>query len=215
MEATRTAVPRGRHAPPLPERQTLQRERLFEAAASVFARQGYAEASAESISREAGMSKATFYEHFANKEDCILALFENAVGFVLGELASGAQHAGEDPAGRVRAGIRAFLTALEAYPNEAQTLLVEIIGAGPRAARRRDEVLQSFADVVDAENATAAARHADFPRFASPHDAFALVGAIAELASRQVRRGEPPAMLDLEPVIERLMLGALGRSAGR
>jgi hypothetical protein len=75
-------------------------------------------------------------------------------------------------------------------------------------------VLQSFAEVVDAENA-AAALHGDFPRFVSPHDAFALVGAIAELASRQVRRGEPADMLDLEPVIERLILGALGRPPAR
>src|SRR5256714_1252729 len=62
-------VPRGRHAPPLEVRLTVQRRRLFQAAATVFARVGYAEASAEAISREAGMSKATFYEHFANKEE--------------------------------------------------------------------------------------------------------------------------------------------------
>src|SRR3954453_3144850 len=68
-------VPRGRHAPPLEVRLTVQRRRLFEAAAAVFARVGYADASAEAIAREAGMSKATFYEHFANKEACILALF--------------------------------------------------------------------------------------------------------------------------------------------
>src|SRR5438552_17892639 len=71
-------VPRGRHAPPLEVRLSVQRRRLFEAAAAVFARVGYADASAEAISREAGMSKATFYEHFANKEECILALFDEA-----------------------------------------------------------------------------------------------------------------------------------------
>jgi AcrR family transcriptional regulator len=37
---------------------------------------GYA-THAESVAREAGMSKATFYEHFENKEDCILALFDD------------------------------------------------------------------------------------------------------------------------------------------
>ena len=76
--AARGAAPRGRHAPPLEVRQETQRQRLLDAAAAVFARSGYAEASAESVSREAGMSKATFYEHFANKEECILALFDAA-----------------------------------------------------------------------------------------------------------------------------------------
>src|SRR5512142_3157407 len=75
---TRPTVPRGRHAPPLEVRLAKQRERLFEAAASVFVSTGYADASAESISRAAGMSKATFYEHFANKEECILALVDAA-----------------------------------------------------------------------------------------------------------------------------------------
>ena len=50
--------------------------------------------------------------------------------------------------------------------------------------------MQMFADVLDAENA-AAARRGLIPRFASPHDAFAIVGAITELVSRQVRLGEP------------------------
>ena len=67
---------RGRHAPPPEVRLPLQRERLLRAAAREFAERGYAGASSESISRRAGMSKATFYEHFANKEECMLALFD-------------------------------------------------------------------------------------------------------------------------------------------
>src|SRR6478735_6633937 len=84
-------VPRGRHAPPLEVRLTVQRRRLFEAAATVFARVGYAEGSAEAIAREAGMSKATFYEHFANKEECILALFDEAAAQVTRAMAAAGQ----------------------------------------------------------------------------------------------------------------------------
>src|ERR671937_1467189 len=89
-------VPRGRHAPPLEVRLSVQRRRLFHAAATVFARVGYAEASAEAISREAGMSKATFYEHFDNKEECIPALFDRAATQVMGAMAKGAISAGND-----------------------------------------------------------------------------------------------------------------------
>src|SRR3954464_13348934 len=71
-------VPRGRHAPPLEERREVQLQRLFQAAAKVFSEVGYAEASAEAISKEAGMSKATFYQRFANKEGCILPLTDAA-----------------------------------------------------------------------------------------------------------------------------------------
>src|SRR5215211_2114000 len=106
MATERGTVPRGRHAPPLEVRLEVQRQRLFAAAATVFARSGYADASAESISREAGMSKATFYEHFANKEECILALFDRAATLGLGAMADAARDAGNDPRERLLAGIR-------------------------------------------------------------------------------------------------------------
>src|ERR687886_1207615 len=139
-------VPRGRHAPPLEERLSVQRRRLFQAAASVFARVGYAEASAEAISREAGMSKATFYEHFANKEECILALFDEAAAQVTRAMAAAGHervYASYDE--HVAAGVRAFLDTLADKRESAQTLLVEIIGAGPRAPPRRDAIPQAFA----------------------------------------------------------------------
>jgi AcrR family transcriptional regulator len=192
-------------------RLTRQRERLFEAAAHVFAETGYADASAESISRAAGMSKATFYEHFENKEACILALFDRAYGVLMDRIVSAATAAGEDPVARMRDGMRAFLVALVDYPNDAQTLLVEIIGAGPAAMERRDEIIASFAQVLDREN-EAHAQEGVLPRFASPHDAFAIVGAIVELASRQLRLGEPAHPLDLQPVIERFAFGLLGQA---
>jgi AcrR family transcriptional regulator len=203
------ATARGRHAPPPEIRLPLQRERLLRAAALEFAESGYAGASSESISRRAGMSKATFYEHFANKEECMLALFDMGTELVQAEMAAAASSAPTgDARERLKAGTRAFLGALAQNPEFAQTLLVEIIGAGPRAAQRRDQVLQAFADVLDAENA-ASARRGLTPRFGSPHDSFAVVGAIAELVSRQVRLGVPERVLDLAPVIDRLIFGLL------
>ena len=87
-EQERDRAPRGRHAPPLEVRQDRQRRRLYAAAGAVFARVGYADATAEAIAREAGMSKATFYEHFDNKEDCIIALFDAATRATASAVAS-------------------------------------------------------------------------------------------------------------------------------
>jgi AcrR family transcriptional regulator len=189
-------------------RLPLQRGRLLRAAALEFAERGYAGTGSDSISRRAGMSKATFYEHFANKEECILALFDLAVRTVQEAMAQAARQAPSDARERMKAGTRAFLSVLSDHPEFAQTLLVEIIGAGPEAAQHRDAILQGFARVLDAENA-AAARRGLIGRFASPHDTFAVVGAIAELISRQVRLGVPVDALELAPVIDRLIFGLL------
>jgi AcrR family transcriptional regulator len=203
------SVPRGRHAPPLEVRLTVQRRRLFEAAAAIFARVGYAEASAEAIAREAGMSKATFYEHFANKEECILALFDEAATEVMRAMAQASDAEGfatyED---RVAAGIHAFLETLAAYPDSTQTLLVEIIGAGPRAMARRDAILEAFAEALLRDNARAAPGY-EAGTFVSKDDAFGVIGASVELVSRCLRRGRADEIPALEPVIARLMLGAL------
>ena len=141
-------MPRGRHAPPLEVRQDRQRARLFAAASVVFARGGYADATAEAIAREAGMSKATFYEHFGNKEECIVALFDAATETLLRNMRdAAAQHVDADSATRVRTTLGAFLGTLARYPDESQTLLVEIVGAGPRAMERRDRALDAVAVV--------------------------------------------------------------------
>jgi AcrR family transcriptional regulator len=207
------SVPRGRHAPPLEVRLEVQRTRLFEAAAAVFARVGYAEASAESISREAGMSKATFYEHFANKEECLLALFDEASTQVIAEMAEASAHGDyatyEE---RVRGGVRAFLGTLVANPDSAYTLIVSILGAGPRAAARRDAILATFAETIYRDNARFAPAYGA-PTFAGIDDAYAIVGAVVELAARHLRAERERDVRELEPVISRLILGALDRAA--
>jgi AcrR family transcriptional regulator len=208
-ERERDTAPRGRHAPPLEVRQDRQRRRLYAAAGAIFARVGYADATAEAIAREAGMSKATFYEHFDNKEDCIISLFDTAIEVILGAMrAAGDRELDSPPAVRVRVTAQAFLGALEQFPDEAQTLLVEIVGAGPRAMARRDRALDSVAQYIDELNRRDHERGAA-PRFASPHDAFAIAGAVVELASRQIRTGRPANISELEPIVERFAMGLL------
>jgi AcrR family transcriptional regulator len=204
----RPTVPRGRHAPPLPVRLSRQRARLLSAAAVVFARGGYLEASAESIAREAGMSKATFYEHFANKEECILQLYDEAAALVARGVARDPKAANASTAD-IGPRISAFLGIVAAHPDEAQTLLVEMVGAGSRAAERRDTAMWSMAEQLYAANMGDG--DGAGPGYASVHDAFAVVGAVVELLSRQLRRGEPERMAELQPVIERLVLGLVGR----
>lgn len=52
------------------------RERLLEAAAQVFSRQGFAAASVEEIAEEAGYSKGAVYSNFASKEELFLTLLD-------------------------------------------------------------------------------------------------------------------------------------------
>jgi AcrR family transcriptional regulator len=158
------------------------------------------------------MSKATFYEHFANKEEAILALFDEASTEVMRQMALASEQATETYPEHLANGTRAFLRTLAQWPDAAQTLLVEIIGAGPRATERRDAILEAFTDAIYRDNERTAPLYGA-ARFATRDDAFACVGAIVELASRQLRTRKPGDIRELEPVIERLMLGIMQPAA--
>ena len=205
----RVRAARGRQAPPPEIRATLQRQRLLRAAAAEFAERGYIGATATSIATRAGMSEATFYAHFANKLDCMLALYDRAnevVGRAIVDALAGAGMS--DAATRLRAATRAYLETVPRHPDFGHVLVVEIIGAGPQALAKRDQSTQLFADVLDAENAKAC-QHGLGPRFASPHDAYAIVGGSTELISRHVRLGKPKHLFEVAPVIDRMIDGVL------
>src|SRR4051794_32939012 len=52
--------------------------RLLEGMAKALATKGYADTTIADIVREAAVSRRSFYEHFATKADCLLALYESA-----------------------------------------------------------------------------------------------------------------------------------------
>src|SRR5215210_8448919 len=71
-------LPRGTHGLDPSLVAASQRTRLLEAAGRAVAEKGYGAATIDDIVRGAGVSKQTFYEHFADKLDCFLAAYEAA-----------------------------------------------------------------------------------------------------------------------------------------
>ena len=71
--------PRGRHRLPPEVVSRSQRERLLEAAMRVVAEKGYGAMTIGDLTKEAGVSRTTFYELFEDKEACFLAAYDNAV----------------------------------------------------------------------------------------------------------------------------------------
>lgn len=56
------------------KKATTRREAILEAARNIFLRESYTGASMESVAQEAGVSKQTIYNHFANKDELFRAL---------------------------------------------------------------------------------------------------------------------------------------------
>ncbi len=206
-EGQATPLPRGRHAAPRAVVEESQRERLLDAVAAVVAEKGYARTAVADVIGRAGVSRKSFYEHFANKEECFLAAYDAGVDLTLGAI-DDALAAEPDPLAAVLAGVRGYLRALAAHPAFARTFLIEALAAGPAALDRRAAVHARFA--VQLAAAHEAARAA-LPALAPvPEVRFrACVGAVNELVVEHVRVSGPEGLETRTPEVVDVALGLL------
>lgn len=140
--------PRGRHRLPPEVVARSQRERLLEATIQVVAAKGYSATTVADLTREAGISRTTFYELFEDKEQCFLAAYDNAVDALVRRITA-AYEAEEGWPKRARAGLQALLEALAADPKAARLALVDVGAAGPAAQRRYRAALQRLTPLFD------------------------------------------------------------------
>jgi AcrR family transcriptional regulator len=142
---TRGAMDRGTQGAQLVE---IQRARLIAGAVCVIEELGYAQTTVGHITTRAGVSRRTFYELFANREECLAAVLEDLLGQISRELAAASiddlpWHE------RVRAGLWAILSLFDREPALARVCVVQALRGGPRVLERREEILAGLATVVD------------------------------------------------------------------
>src|SRR4051794_23988956 len=202
-------LPRGRHAAPREVVAESQRERLLVAMAEAVADKGYAHVAVADVIARAGVSRRSFYEHFANKEECFLAAYDAGVAGLLAAIGEAEDEAGGDLAARARAGTETYLQALADNPDFARTFLVEVLGAGEAALARRAAVHERFAERLR-EGVVASAGPGVPPP--EPHVCRACVGAIHELVTDRLLRDGAAALPGLLGPLLEIELRLLGRS---
>jgi AcrR family transcriptional regulator len=126
----------------------IQRTRMLGAMVEVAGERGASRASVAHIVERAGISRRTFYEHFEDREDCFLAAFDHALARAR-EAVIPAYAAGSAWRGRVRAGLAGLLGFFDEQPGLGALLVIDAMGAGPRALERRTELLDALIAVVD------------------------------------------------------------------
>jgi len=97
-----------------------RREKLMQAAATLYGQLGPAGASVTAICAEAGLTPRYFYESFANREALLLAVFRVVCERLIDQIAVAI-----DPADPVVTGVRAFFDLLAEHPDLTRVFLVE------------------------------------------------------------------------------------------
>jgi AcrR family transcriptional regulator len=192
----------GRHSLTREAVLASQRGRLLDAMAQAVAEHGYGTTTVAHVVAIAGVSRKTFYEHFGDKEDCFLALYDTGIAYVLGRLGEALRDEapGTRPQVRIAAGLGTFLTVLAEEPAFSSAIILAARGAGARALARRRAALETFAQRFIVINDQAAADDSSTPPMS--HDvALALVGAILELVAIRIEDGQIAQLPDLCPLL--------------
>ena len=203
-------LPRGRSRLPAPDVRASQVRRLRAATIAAVAESGYAAVTVADIVRRARVSRAAFYAHFADKEDCFLAATREGGQLMADRVvdATRALPAGTADETVLRTGFRAFLDFLAHEPAFARVFYVDMQTAGPRAVERFDAACRRFGDMTATWHERARDRHRRWP--AVPRVAYlGLAGATAELVRSWVRSGDTNALPKLEDPLVSLHLAVL------
>jgi AcrR family transcriptional regulator len=176
----------------VPERLPRGRHGLL-AVAEAVAEQGFVTTTVADIIARARLSRRTFYEHFADKEECFLAAYDTVVEQLLGAVGQAYEQA-DGWTQKVHDGLETFLAYLAAEPAFARMCIVEVVAAGPEARSRRDAAMRVFVDFLEPGRAEA-------PRGIAvpPLAAEVVVGGIYEIIYSRLQRDAVNELVEMLP----------------
>jgi AcrR family transcriptional regulator len=162
----------------------LQRARMLAAMCEVCRDLGPGRVSVTDVVARSGVSRRTFYETFADKEQCLLAVLEEGLQRASRRVVPAFQ-AQDEWRAAVRAGMYALLGFIEEDPLYARLLIVDALAAGDQALARRTEAVEALVDAVDGGR-----RLARVPKSVTRSTAEGLVGGVlAILHARLAQEG--------------------------
>lgn len=183
----RPSPSREKEAPPADE-DAAARRRVIDGLAAAVEEKGYVATTIADIVRHARVSKRTFYEYFADKEDCFLAGYRIVCDDTLAIIDAASKSPGTWRE-RTRLAAQSYIGALEQYPALAWTYTVEIYAVGPKALEMRREMHRRFAEQLRTLAAQAKKEDPSM-RTLSPLMATAIVGGIHELVLAELEGGK-------------------------
>jgi AcrR family transcriptional regulator len=170
----------------------MQRARLLGAAVPVVDELGWTGVTVADIASRARVSRRTFYDLFSNREECLLAVLDEAVERIERDLAAD----GLDGAAwleRVRMGVWTILCFLDRDPALARVCVVQSARGSRRVLEAREEIHTRLAGAIDGAHSSQIARGAQVPVLTAE----GLVGAAVAIVYKRLLNGERAPLTDL------------------
>jgi AcrR family transcriptional regulator len=179
---------------PFPGRRVRPaRERLLEAMLIVCGERGYDSVSVQDVIERGKASRATFYKHFEDKEDCFAKAYHDAGEWLYNRLIGVARR---QPSWRegLRAAMAELLEFCANQPALARALLVEAHAAGGAALAEHDLLMERLSRAIDGARREIPSRQAP-----PPVTATFMVGAIETLVRTKLMSDSPETAPEMLP----------------
>jgi AcrR family transcriptional regulator len=188
----------------------IQRARMLTAMVEEVSERGAGNVAVAHVVARSGVSRRTFYEIFADREACFLAAFDTAITRVEGEVAPAYEQRGRWRE-RIRAALVAGLSLLDSEPDLARLVIVEALGAGPKALEHRARAVKALVAVVEEGRAEAGARYeSEAPLLTAE----GVVGAVLALLHARLSQRSSERLLELANPLMSMIVLPLPRACG-
>jgi AcrR family transcriptional regulator len=184
------------------------RERILEAMLVASGELGYERVAVRHVIERAQTSRATFYKHFEDREDCFAQAYGDASEWLYRRLIGAARR---QPSWRegLRAALAELLEFCANQPAIARALLVEVHAAGEQPLARRRELMERFSHALDSARG-------EIPTGQAPPPVTAdfIVGAIDTLLAAKLLDGDAKSAPEMLPgLLHFVVMQYLGESA--
>jgi AcrR family transcriptional regulator len=184
------------------------RERILQAILEVSGETGYEQVAVRHVIERAKTSRATFYKHFGDREDCFAQAYAVTAEWLYRRLAGAARRQASWREG-VRAALAELLEFCATQPAVARALLVEAHAAGERTLTHRRELMERLSRALDGGRREMPSGQAP-PSITSDF----IVGAVDTLLTAKLMDGDAERAPEMLPgLVHFVVMQYLGESA--
>lgn len=127
------------------DRSSQRRQSLLDAALEVVGTSGYGSARVKDICAQAGLSERYFYESFANREELMIALFNQLIDQIRLRSAEARQEPMVDRLAAARIQLKTYISFMLDDPRNARVIFVESVGISEQVEANRTAALKGMA----------------------------------------------------------------------
>ena len=195
------------------ERSTRRRERILDAAFTVFSQRGYRQAGVDEVGRQAETSKGGVYFHFPTKESLFLELLRTTADRLVGKVERAIEDV-PDPIERADVALGTVLGVFAGHRTMARLFLIDAVGAGAEFQAELQRLHQRFSGLI-AEQLDAAVAKGIIPPLDTQVAGMAWFGALNEVVMRWLMDEAHGRLEDTYPTLRAILLRSVGIPADR